>query len=238
MQTLSARIVGLLVLGSCFASAQTKPPQPAPEYGQPPADLANALVQMAKNSHVPLIAELVWPLPNVSPPGGTPANEEALNRLVQAAPGYDWKFEGKALHFYNKRLHDAKFNFLNCKFPRFTIPPNLSDLKLWFPPRSIGLLEGYTGEGGAISGFRDESLGKQSLQRAVLENVTPLQVLFHVADESPTFYTVLVFPSAHPSRSDAENRVNWQWGSLSEPQKPIYAQPSPRKPGSETGENK
>ena len=27
--------------------------------------------------------------------------------------------EGKAVHFYNKKLPQAEFNFLNFKFPRF-----------------------------------------------------------------------------------------------------------------------
>jgi hypothetical protein len=212
-------------IGQGQARPQPPPQPPPPQYGQPPADLANALVQMARASHVPIIAELVWPLPKIPTAEGKPLNPGTLNELVKQAPGYEWKMEGKAIHFYNKKLRNARFNFLNLKFPRFTIPPDLSDLKLWLPGRAEGLLEGYTGEGGATSGFGDTLLGKQKLQRVTLENVTPLEVLVHVANESPTFYTVLVFPSAAPTKDEAEKRVVWQWGSLNEKLQPVYTQP-------------
>jgi hypothetical protein len=45
-------IAALIVFRCCaIAPAQTSPHQPAPQYGQPPEDLANALVQMARASH-------------------------------------------------------------------------------------------------------------------------------------------------------------------------------------------
>lgn len=224
----SLRIVTLLVFGSCVIGlAQSTPHHPPPQYGQPPEDLANALVQMARASHVPLIAELVWPLPKVPTAEGVPLTPDRLNDLVKQSPGYEWKMEGKAVHFYNKKLRQARFNFLNFKMRQFSVPPDLSDLKLWFPGWAIGLLEGYPAEGGAISGFGDTLLEKEKLQQATLVDVTPLEALVHVANESPTFYTVLVFPSAAPTKNDAEKRVVWQWGSLNEKLQPVYTQPLP-----------
>jgi len=218
-------IVASLLCGGCLSgSAQPSPHRP-PEYGQPPADLANALVQMARASHVPLIAELVAPLPEVPTAEGNPLTSEALNDLVKQATGYEWKMEGKAIHFYNKKLRQARFNFLNLKIARFSIPPNLSDLKLWFPGQAEGLLEGYSGIGGMTTGFGDTLLEKEKLQPEELENVTPLEALVHIANESPTFYTVLVFPSAAPTKNDVKTRVVWQWGSLNEKLTPLYALP-------------
>jgi hypothetical protein len=173
---------------------------------------------------VPLIAELSQPLPKIPTAEGVQLNSNTLDQLVKQAPGYQWKMEGKVVHFYNKKLSKAEFNFLNLKFPRFTIPPNLSDFKLWFPGRATGLLEGYTGEGGATTGFGDTQLEKEKLQRTTLENVTPREVLIHVANESPTFYAVLVFPSATPTKVGAEKHVSWNWGSLNEKLKPLYTQ--------------
>jgi hypothetical protein len=218
-------IAALIAFRCCtLAPAQSRFQHPAPQYGQPPEDLANALVQMARASHVPMVAELVWPLPSIPIAEGKPLNPDTLNELVKQSPGYEWKMEGKAVHFYNKKLRQARFNFLNLKIPRFTVPADLSMLKLWFPGQAIGLLEGYTAQGGATTGFGDTLLEKEKLQQVTLENVTPLEVLVHLANESPTFYTLLVFSSATPTKVEAK-RVVWQWGSLSEKLGPIYTQP-------------
>jgi hypothetical protein len=184
---------------------------------------------MARAAHVPIIAELVWPLPEIPTAEGTPLTPERLNELVQQSPGYEWKMEGKAVHFYQRKLRRARCNFLNLGMSTFTVPPNLSDMKLWFPGWAIGLLEGYTPAGGAISGFPDGLLEKEKLQEAALHDVTPLSALIYVANESPTFYTVLVFPSDTPTKTDAEERVVWQWGSLNEKLQAVGTQPPPRR---------
>lgn len=226
-------IVAMLLCGSgAFGRVQSAKPSlqpPPPQYGQPPADLANALVQMARASHVPMIAELVWPLPNIPTAEGKPLTREALDDLVRQAPGYEWKMEGKAVHFYNKKLRQARLNFLNLKILKFTIPLDLSTLKRWFPGQAKGLLEGYSAQGGATTGFGDPLLEREKLRRVTLENVTPLDVLVHVANESPTFYTLIVFPSAAPTKNEAEKQVVWQWGSLNEKVQPVHLQPPLRK---------
>jgi hypothetical protein len=123
--------------------------------------------------------------------------------------------EGKAVHFYNKKLREAGSNFLNLRFPRFVVPADLSELKLRFPGQAIGLAEGYSGAGWATTGFGDTLLEKEKLQEVALEDVTPLEVLVRLANESPTFYTLLVFSSATPTKAEAK-QVVWQWGSLKE----------------------
>ena len=208
-------------------SAHHPPPQ-GPNF--PPKDLANALVQMARAAHLPLIAELVWPLPTIPTAEGVPLTPDRLNDLVKQSPGYEWKMEGKAVHFYNKKLRDAQFNFLNLKFRRFAVLPDLSQLILWLPVEAKGLLEGYSGVGGATSGWGNSELEKEKLQPDTLENVTPLEVLIRVANESPTFYTVLVFPSIAPTKNEADKQVAWQWGSLNEKLRAVDMQPSPAKP--------
>lgn len=224
MRRLFVVLLSYFVLVSCSSGQEQQRQMPE----SLPNDLANALVQMARRSRTPLVAELAQPLPKITTFNGAAMTPDALDQLVKVAPGYAWRMEGKTVYFYCSELRNAKYNFLNLTFPRFTIPANVSDFKLWFPARAVGLLEGHTAEGAAISGFGDSLLSKQPLQQATLENVTPLQALFHVANESPTFYSVLVFPSAAPSRSDAEKHVSWNWGSLNEPPKPIYIQPVPR----------
>jgi hypothetical protein len=195
-------------------SSQRRPPQ-GPNL--PPKDLANALVQMARAAHVALIAELVLPLPKIPTAEGVPLTPERLNELVKESPGYEWKMEGKAVHFYYKKLRQARFNFLNLKISPYTIPPDVGTLQLWFPGQSHGLLEGYSAQGGATTGWSDPLLGREKLQQVTLHNATPLDVLVHVANESPTFYVVLAFPRVPPTKDAAIKQVVvWQWGSLNE----------------------
>ena len=220
--SLLVAVLGVACTG--FAQGNKKPERPAPQYGQPPQDLANALVQMARASHVPLIAELALPLPMIPTSEGVPLDAATLKQLVKQAPGYTWENDGKAIHFYSKKLRNARYNFLHVKFDRFTVPPNLSDLKLWLPGRATGLLQGFSGEGGATTGFGDPQLENKKLQRATLQNVTPLEVLAHIANESPTFYAVIVFPGITPTKDQAEKQVSWHWGSLDEKLKPLYTQ--------------
>jgi hypothetical protein len=232
MPRLPSFLLIAMLLSCPYMATQGQPsthPRPPQNAAHPARDQANALVQMARAAHVPLIAELVWPLPEIPTAEGVPITPERLDELAKQSPGYEWRMEGKAVHFYNKKLRQAHFNFLNLKIRTFTVPPNLSDMKLWFPGWAIGLLEGYPAGGGAISGFGDTLLEKEKLQEAALTDVTPLRALIYVANESPTFYTVLVFPSAAPNKTDAEKRVVWQWGSLNEKLQAVGTQPPPSK---------
>lgn len=214
-----AALALLVLLALCSIALPASPPRLSQQ------DLANALVEMARTSRTPLIAELVWPLPMVPAAKDLPLDPEHLNSLLRYAPGYKWEVNGRIVYFYNSKLQRARFNFLKLKFPLFTMSPNLSQLKLWLPPRAVGLLEGYTSEGAVITGLGDPQLEKESLPNVTLHDVTPLDVLMTAAKDSPSFYSLIIFPSATPTRSQAEKQVNWQWGGLAEKPHPIYAQP-------------
>lgn len=191
-------------------------------------NLADALYQVAWLAHVPLIAELAQPLPSVEISQGTYIVKDLLQTLARQAPAYEWRSEGKAVHFYNSRLAAAKFNFLNLRFPRFTMPGNLSDLKLTFPTREYALLQGSTGESIIIEGFGDPLLERNTLSAAVLENITGREILFRAANERPTFVSIVVFPNDDPTKKQVEvdmNR-NWFWRALSSPRPvPFYVDP-------------
>ncbi len=164
---------------------------------------------------------------------GVGLTPDSLSELVRQAPEYRWEMRGKVVHFYSYNLRHAPLNFMNLKFQEYSLPPTLSDLKLWFPGQATGLLEGYSGSGGMTTGFGDPLLEKEKLDPTILRNVTPLDVLFYVANETPTFYTLLVFPQSAPSKKEAEDGVVWRWGSLNEKLKPIYLQPPLKQPVSE-----
>ena len=81
-----------------------------------------------------------------------------------------------------------------------------------------------------MTGLGDAQLEKDSLPKVTLHDVTPVDVLMTAAKDSPTFYSLIIFPSATPTRSQAEKQVNWQWGSLADKPHHIYAQPLPANP--------
>jgi hypothetical protein len=216
----------LLVAAAClFGGAQSRSQDQPIKYGPIPGDLANALAEMARASRVPIVAELSQPLPHITMTNGAKVSDDSLNQLLKQAPGYEWKREGKTIHFYNKQVRVARFNFLNWPIPRFTVPINLSELKLWFPGRVVGLLEGFTAEGGVVIGPGDTELAKEKLQQVTLENKTGLEILLRIANENPTFYTIVVFPKSTPTKKQAELNVSWFWGSLHEKSAPLYVQP-------------
>jgi hypothetical protein len=191
-------------------------------------DLANALVRVALLSHVPIIAELAQPVPAVDLSQGTYIVKDLLDGIARQSPGYEWRVEGRAVHFYSRRTKDAKSNFLNLRFPEFTMPGSLSDLKLMFPGREYALFEGSPGGSMIIEGFGDPVLKGDTLQATPLENVTGREILFRAANERPTFATVLIFPNDDPTKKQVEMDMNrnWFWQALSAPSPaPLYVDP-------------
>ena len=222
MQSLCCGFV-LLLSASLWAQAQQTSQSHVSDSSQ--SDLANALAHLAVRSRTPLLAELAQPLPRVALRPDAPLNKDTLDELVKQAPTCKWTMEGSVVHFYDKKLKTAENNLLNLHFRTFTMPRNVSDLKLWLPGRAVGLLQGIDAEGGAISGFPDSALANDNLQQISLRDISPLQVLLHAAKQSPSFYTIIVFPSDRPTKSQAERQVSWYWGSLRAPAAAIYVQP-------------
>jgi len=192
------------------------------------SDLANTLAEVAWLSHLPMIAELAQPLPKIEVAEGTYVVKDLLQSIARQAPGYEWRSEGQVVHFFSRQAKDAKLNFLSLTFPRFVMPGNLSELKLTFPTLEYGLLQGFSGGGMIVDGFGDATLEKNSLRPATLEDVTGREILVLAANESPTFFTVIVFPNSDPTKKQMEldmNR-NWFWQALSgQNAGPLYIQP-------------
>jgi|HubBroStandDraft_1064217.scaffolds.fasta_scaffold57653_2 hypothetical protein len=192
------------------------------------ADLVNTLAQVAWLSHLPMIAELAQPLPRIEIAEGTYVTKDLLQEIARQAPDYEWEAEGKVVHFYNRKLSAAKFNFLNLRLPRFAMPSNLSEFKLTFPEREFALLQGYSGGGLVTIGVGDSMLEKDLLRAATLENVTGREILLRAANESPAFFAMIVFPNADPTGEQVQQDMNrnWFWQSFKEQRlRPLYVQP-------------
>jgi hypothetical protein len=192
------------------------------------ADLADTLARVAWLSKLPMIAELAQPLPKIEIASGTYVLKDLLQGLVGQAPDYQWEIKGKVIHFYSRKLKEAKFNFLNLRFFHFAMPSNLSELKLTLPQHENALLQGSADTGILITGFRDLALAKDQLEPAIFENISGREVLLQAANERPTFFTIVVFPNSDPTKKEMERDINrnWFWQALSgQIPGPLYVQP-------------
>lgn len=217
-----------LVLTPLFGNAQVDPNNKVSTTELISADLADVLAQVAWLSKSPMLAEIAQPLPRVEIARGTYVIKDLLQELVRQAPGYRWDVEGRVIYFYNQKLRESKNNFLNLKFPEFAMPDNVSELKLTFPQREHGLLQGSSGTGILITGFGDPALAKDLLDPATLKNVNGREILLKAANERPTFFTIVVFPNSNPTQAEMEKDINrnWFWQALSSPKpRPLYVQP-------------
>jgi hypothetical protein len=189
-------------------------------------DLANVLAQVAHSGRIPMVAELAQPLPDIKVPGGSHTGRHLLDLIARQAPGYTWELKGPVVHFYNRRLSQAKFNFLNPQFRQFSMPRNVSELKLWFPTLEVGLLNGRDTSGAAISSFPNPELEKSRLRPEGLIKVTGREILIRAATECPTFFTVIVFPGAVPktAKEVEQTNLNWYWWSFNEELRHMYIQ--------------
>ena len=216
----------LFVINCSSANAQDDSLRQALAHASLWGNLANVLAQVAHSDRIPMVAELAQPLPDIKVPGGTHTGRQLLDLIAHQAPGYTWELNGSVVHFYNSQLIQAKVNFLNFQFRQFSMPRNMTEFEYKFPTQIIGLMNGYDGLGGAFEGFYKKELEKDRLRPEGLIKVTGREIFFRAATESPTFFTVIVFPSAAPktAKEAEQTNLNWYWWSFNEKLEYMYIQ--------------
>jgi hypothetical protein len=215
----AAFIIGAQCLS---VSAQGSPPTTTVHHGKISADLANALAQLSYAARLPMVGELSQPLPKISIPEGSDPLGSLLNEIVHQASGYKWELRGSVVHFYNERLHQANFNPLSRKFPKFVMPENVSELTYKLPNLEATVLEDKPAQGVIMTGFAERSLEKDALQSSVLEEITGREILFRAMQERPTFSVLVIFLSEKPTKAQAL-KAEWFWQSFRSDLHPVYA---------------
>lgn len=199
-------------------------------------NLPELLRFVAQQYNVPIIGELLQPLPaKLEIPAGTNSAIEAISAILKLVPNYRFEVAaGNVIHFYHPAVVDVSGNFLNLRIQRFTMPRDVSELKVILRARLNAAAQGLQGEGIVTSGFGAPELEKCRIAPAELEDVTGREVLLRAAGETRGFYSIVVFPN-RTLRSEASLRYayqHWFWGGLvsSERDTTMYIQKPPIDP--------
>ena len=237
MQNLIRNVLRIVVAVSMLVGIDAKCPAQsldiATAHDQVSGNLPELLRFVAQHYRVPVVAELALPLPEhlrIRP--GTNSATEVLQELLKSAPDYQFEVIGRnVVHFYRSDITEAPQDFLNLRFRQFTMPPNVSDLKVFLRAKVYALRKGLQGIGVVTSGFGEPELAGDTLPHLEMKDVSGREILLRAAEESPTFYTVLVFLDKHANTEASMNYASqhWFWGSARpmKDNKPMYIQPQP-----------
>jgi hypothetical protein len=190
------------------------------EHDRVSGNLAELLRFAAEQYHVPVIAELVYPVPeHILIDSGHDAIADVLAKLCAQAPGYTYEVkDDRVIHFHNVDITNSKGNWLNVRIKSFMMPPNVSDFKLLLPAAINSARKGLPPGGAVISGFPSTVMKNEKLQTRELMDVSARELLLTAAEESRGFYSIVVFQDQN-CQSDAcfdYAMQHWIWGPLTE----------------------
>jgi hypothetical protein len=224
----------LLMIGSCLPCKGQSLLAVRAVHRRWKGNMPEVLRSVAEQYQVPIIAELEQPLPPVLDIAeGTNSVSDVLNQIISHAPNYEFEvWKGSVIHFYSKGIQNAPGNFLSFTLEQFTMPSNVSELKLLLPARLNAVGYGVQGSGVVISGFKNPELTNSTLPRTELKHVSGREILLMAAQDTRTFFSIIVFPNRKVAKGLSENYAfqHWFWGSLNEKEKnfPLYVQPPPQ----------
>ncbi|OLB83780.1 MAG: hypothetical protein AUI17_07970 [Acidobacteriales bacterium 13_2_20CM_2_55_5] len=220
--------MSLLAVDTLFAATDLKVIVSHKSWAE---NLAELLRFVAEQYRVPIVAELVNPVPShLVIESGQDTAIGLLGNVLKQLPGYKYEVtNGQIIHFYAKHVVNAKGNLLNIRIKHFTMPNNLSDFKLLLPAAINSSRKGLPTSGAVISGFPSSEMEKEKLQtRGELTAVSGRDLLMAVAEETRGFYTIIVLQDQNCRTDTCFDYANdhWFWGPLTATvsHDPIYIQ--------------
>ncbi len=209
-------VVVVIASGSAQGANDLDVPIP---HQQCSGNLPEVLRFIAEKYRVPVIAELIYPLPEkVVIEAGQDSAIALLARVLPQVPGYSYRVTGgHIIHFYEKRVVNRKNNLLNMRIAHFTMPADLSDFKLLLPAAINSARRGLPTVGSVISGFPSKEMERIKLTPKEFSEVSGRELLIAAAEETLAFYSITVLPGKSCSSDGCFDYANkhWFWGSLS-----------------------
>jgi len=162
--------------------------------------LPQALLLVGQTFHVPVLAEMVDPLPSDLSITLSPSSKASavLAALVVQCPGYIVVREKDGFIVVQKDLFGDPANPMNEVVRDFAVPNNLGDFRLYFSASVGNAEQGIQGIGGVLSGPVLHEGVSVPLKVETLHNQTAREILLHVAGEVGNLFSAFVVPSAHP----------------------------------------
>ena len=162
--------------------------------------LSQALLLVDQTFHVPVLGEIVDPIPsnislNLSSANTAPA---ALKTIVAQCPGYLLVRTDRAFVVAQKELFEDPANPMNEVLRDFEMPNDLGLFKLRFPNDVAKAHQGMHGFGYILNGAGLPQNLSPLLKEEVLHSETAREILLHVANEVGNLFSILILPSSHP----------------------------------------
>lgn len=162
--------------------------------------LPQDLLLVGQTFHVPVLAEMVDPLPSdlsITISSSSKAYD-VLATLVAQCPGYILVREKDGFVVAQKDLFRDPANPMNEVVRDFAVPNNLSDFRLYLSAAVGNAEQGIQGTGGVLTGPVSRESASVPLKEETLHNRTAREILLHVAGEVGNMFSAFVVPSAHP----------------------------------------
>ncbi len=200
-------ILSVMVLSASNAEAQGPPKQATGQF------LSEALLTVARTYHVSVLAEVAEPMPTgIVLDGRAGATlRQVLEGVRRQCPGYRFEITHGTVIFGNVNLLKDPNNPMNQTLAQYTIPEDLSEFKLTFPGAVRSAQEHQQSVGGLVVGMGLPRELNPSLSKEVVQEVTARAILLKVAGEVGNLYSLLIFPSEHPTRKEMTDGGFFGW---------------------------
>ncbi len=170
---------------------------------------------VATSYKVPVLAEVVAPIPDVKVSEGTDSARQLLETVIGRLPGYLWKDEGGIAHIFQTSLLTSRGNILNLQVDRFYFPASVPDFNASFRSCLWGLAQHHGCVGGAISDLIPTELHKEPLPYAeAVREVAGRAILIRALQANGHFYSLIGYRSDKPQLDDDFAISNWFIRSL------------------------
>jgi hypothetical protein len=134
------------------------------------ARLPDILGRLGSGYHVPLVAVLAEPTPEVRLSAGSLSARRVLNELVASAPEYRWELRNSVVYIYRNDIEKDSNFFLHWKIKSFTISDTVADVELRLRAHLNKMRKGVEGAGGLMVGLRSSQLAPSAHDSAIRHN--------------------------------------------------------------------
>jgi hypothetical protein len=169
---------------------------------------------IATSYKVPLLAEVVAPVPDVQIPAGSHTARKLLDYVVSRLPGYAWDDDQGIANIFEVDVRKAAGNILNLPVHYFMVPPNVWEFNAEFRLCLWNIAKQQGCSGGVIDEVGQPELRKEALGVGSFHDAPAGTILRTVLRENGRFHVLMAYSSRRPKLGDSFVFENWYTQSL------------------------